>query len=80
MRCNNNSCHPTHWTNAKLMQEARKYANLESYCGSIAGDKAIELLPFPADNGDKLREATRIYRQSWLNPILDEIERRFVKK
>jgi hypothetical protein len=68
---NDNSIYCENWTNAKLMREARKLANLENF-GMI--DRAGPL------NGDTIREATRLYRGSWLNPVLDEIERRFVKK
>ena len=74
-RYNDASPHPDRWTDAKLMREARKYANLEGFSMWVydgiegKGDAA----------SDAIREATRNYRDSWLNPILDEIEKRFVK-
>lgn len=74
-----NSPHPCDWTNKKLMAEARKFANLENFSGSCGYRSDMVLADFPADNGPTLREHTRIYRNSWLNPILDEIEKRFVK-
>jgi hypothetical protein len=81
-RFNNSSPHPDKWTNAKLMAEARKYANLESFSGScgVEHGQVVELKGFPHDNGPALRETTRIYRDSWLNPILDELQRRFLKE
>lgn len=71
MRYNDSSYDCAKWTNAKLMREAREAANLESFA-NMPGEKR----PATPDN---IREITRIYRTSWLNPILDEIERRFVK-
>jgi hypothetical protein len=83
-RYRDRSPHPRDWTNAKLMREARDFANMERFDGSLDlglmkpfGGKEVH----PTSNraGDAIREATRLYRSSWLNPILDEIERRFVK-
>ena len=31
MRYRDSSCHPTEWTNAKLMREARRFANYEKF-------------------------------------------------
>jgi len=74
-RYNDNSPHPRDWTNAKLIHELNRTANLKDfgifvYDGIIAkGD----------DCADAIREKTRLYRQTWMQPVIDEIERRFVK-
>jgi len=84
-RYNDGSPHPDRWTNAKLMREARKYANLESFAvGHYDGDeitfKPGWITQTCSPEIDKFcRDQTRLYRQNWLTPILDEIERRFVK-
>lgn len=86
MRCNDKSPHPRYWTNAKLMRGARKYANLESFSvGLYNGEEAAFKPGWKGQTGspdvaDFCREQTRLYRDSWLQPILDEIEKRFVKK
>lgn len=77
MRTNDSSPHPQRWSNVKLMREAHAHANLDTFSGSLPDGQYVG--GFPRDHGDAIREATRLYRQSWLNPILAEIERRFVK-
>jgi len=85
-RYNDMSCHPQRWTNAKLMREARKCANLERFSCvhndieanyRVGWHNQVNKDQMPVE--DFVREQTRPYRQSWLDPILDEIERRFVK-
>lgn len=76
-RMDDSSPYVGRWTNAKLMREARRLANLEGFGGYLPIGHVGR--GFPHDDGDAIREATRNYRASWLNPILDEIERRFVK-
>lgn len=78
-RYNDNSPHPQHWTNAKLIRELRSKANLERFSANIPADYKPASFSAGKDDGDMIREATRLYRDSWMNPILDEIERRFVK-
>lgn len=74
-RYNDMSIHPENWTNAKLMREARSKANLETFANSYPVN------PEPDQQAaEYVREVTRLYRETWLKPILDEIERRFVKK
>lgn len=83
MRYNDNSSDCERWTNAKLMREARKYANLESFAGGYF--EPMTFTPGWAnqtnspDVADFCREQTRIYRETWLKPIMDEIARRFCK-
>ena len=76
-RMDDNSSDCRRWTNRKLMREARKYANLESF-GSYFRDEAVTF-GTQQESADFIRAETRIYRDSWLTPLLDEIERRFVK-
>ena len=60
-RYNDNDPDIRKWTNRKLMAEARKYANLETYGGG----------PVSSDE--------QLYRDTYLTPVLNEIERRFVR-
>lgn len=65
------------WTTAKLIREIRSKANLERFGGYLP--EGYNCRGFPYDDGDAIREATRIYRESWLNPLIDELERRTIK-
>lgn len=78
-RMNDMSPHPGRWTNAKLMREAKRLASYESAGLNLPEGYVVK--PWHAGGNDTpaIIEATRIYRESWLNPILDEIERRLVK-
>lgn len=73
------------WTNAKLMAKARELANMESFSvGFYDGEEVTFKHGWTSQTGspeiaDFVRERTRLYRDTWLRPILDEIERRFVK-
>jgi hypothetical protein len=85
-RYNDASPHPDKWTNAKLMREARRVTSFNDFgSGHFDGKEPVTFHPGwsnqtgSPDLGDFVREHTRLYRDSWLNPILDEIERRFVK-
>lgn len=63
MRRNDASTDPTRWTHAKLLRELRSKANLESYSHScIGGSLQVD--------ADTIREQTRVYRDSWLAPLL----------
>jgi hypothetical protein len=83
---NDMSSDHTKWSKAKLLREIRKYANMESFS---VGYNEIEVAynvgwheqvnkNMPSVE-DFCREQTRIYRESWLNPLIDELERRFCK-
>jgi hypothetical protein len=76
-RHNDNSHDLRHWTNRKLIAEARRVANFENF-GSYFRADAVAIAA-QGEAGDFIREETRLYRDTWLNPVLDEIERRFVK-
>lgn len=78
MRYNNMSSDYAKWSPQKLFARLRETANLESFCDSIFdGD-------LPAVRGDEsatvMRERTRLYRESWMQPIIDELERRMIKE
>lgn len=73
-RMNDDSPYAERWTNTKLFREVRRYANLEHFSGSGVDVETI-LRPFPKDNGDIFREATRIYRHQ-LNHLLDILAKR----
>lgn len=86
-RYNDSSPHPDKWTNAKLMAETRKYANLESFSVGYNEIEATyragwhdQVNPSSPRIEEFVRDQTRIYRQSWLVPILDELQRRFLKE
>lgn len=67
MRRNDTSTDPARWTHAKLLRELRSKANLETFRTFATGD-----------GGDRIRKSTRLYRETWLAPLLDEVERRLV--
>ncbi|AHJ10757.1 hypothetical protein P106B_74 [Rhizobium phage vB_RglS_P106B] len=75
-RMNDNSTYVGRWTTAKLFAELNKSANLESFSMSdmngIATKRGNEC-------ANAIREATRLYRETWMQPIINELERRFNK-
>lgn len=77
-RYNDASSHPDRWTNAKLIRQLKAGAAYET-----AGLNLPEgYVPVPWHMGSDtpaIIEATRIYRQSWVDPIIAEIEKRFCK-
>ncbi len=78
MRMNDQASSPQRWTNAKLFKELMNKANLESFSGNltVTPEQAIKDCDMFADAGDTIREATRLYRQSWMNPLIKELARR----
>lgn len=64
------------WTNAKLMREITRVASFEKF-GDYFREAAVTF-GTQEDCGDFIRETTRIYRQTWLEPLLEEVTRRFV--
>lgn len=83
-RDSSSSCHC--WTNAKLMREAKRLANLESFSvgwNDIPAEFKIgwheQVNPNSPRVDDFILAQTKLYRETWLAPILNEIERRFVK-
>ena len=61
-------------TNAQLIARLRETANLATYSEGLQGCDAAK--PVSADT---IRDQTRLYRETWLAPIIDEIEARLVK-
>lgn len=51
----------------------RKVANLVDFAGMEMHIGGKTYGPFGDEVGNAIREATRIYRESWLNPELDEL-------
>jgi hypothetical protein len=83
---NDSSSDHSHWSNRKLIDEIRRISNLASFgVGFLSGDKTYTFRPGWANQtgsdsiDDFVRDQTRIYRDSWLNPLIDELERRTVK-
>ena len=77
-RYNDNSYRYEDWSPRKLLVRLRETANLETFCDSIFDG---DLPPVKGEEGSKIiRERTRIYRESWINPIIDELEKRLIKK
>ena len=74
---NNNSSDCRRWTNARLIDEARRLSEMSGF-GRFFRDQPV-IFSVNEDCGDWIRETTRLYRETWLAPILDEIERRFVR-
>lgn len=77
-RYDDSSPHCDRWTNHKLISELNRTAHLETFSPS-----GICRTPVTIITGDDAQafilEETRLYRQSWLAPIIEEIERRMVK-
>jgi hypothetical protein len=77
MRYNDNSSDIRRWTNSKLIRRLKETANLETFSDSIFDGV---LPPVNGDESSKvIRERTRLYRESWMQPIIEEIERRLIK-
>lgn len=75
MRMDDYSSDHRRWSSRKLVKELRDKANLTSFstptCGLLPNDPAVD--------ADHIRHATKLYRDTWMNPIINELERRLVK-
>ena len=72
------SPHIDRWTNAKLFRELKRLLSMESARFNLPEGYS----PAPYHNGDDtaaIAEATRVWRQSWVDPIVEELEKRAVK-
>jgi hypothetical protein len=76
-RYNDNSCYYKDWTNKKLISELTKTANLETFSDSIFDGNLPNVCGEEASIA--IRERTKLYRESWMQPIIEEIERRLIK-
>jgi hypothetical protein len=74
-RMNDSSHSVDRWTSAKLFRELNKYANLASFGGNLPAEMMTDWKA-GRDDGNAIREATRLYRQTYLQPIIDELARR----
>jgi hypothetical protein len=84
MRYNDQSTDVTRWTTTKLFRRLRETANLTTFGvdqNEIAATYKVgwhdQVNKDQPRIDDFIREQTRVYRQSWLDPIIDELERRF---
>lgn len=72
---NNSSSDHTLWSTAKLVREINGYANMTSF----------GVGPYVRQKDDEgatafIQRQTQLYRNSWLNPLLDELRLRTDKK
>lgn len=72
-----------YWTTAKLMREINKYANLKSFASpynDIAADFKVgwhgQVNKDQPTVDDFCRDQTRLYRATWMQPLLDELASR----
>lgn len=70
-RRNDNSPYPRDWTTRKLFRELDKTANLEGFYWRINPDYCQ-----PPTHADDIREITRLYRKTWMLPIIIELAKR----
>lgn len=56
-------------TNKELIAELRRTAMLQDF-GTGFGEIT----------GDQVREVTRLYRETWLRPLLDDVEKRLCRR
>ena len=77
MRYSDNSSDITKWSKQKLIARLRQTANLETFSDSIFDGNLPNVCGEEASIA--IRERTRLYRESWMQPIIDEIERRLLK-
>lgn len=70
------SIYPESMTNNRLIELLREYANMEGF-----EPNTIRALDNPRGiTGNEIRKASKLYRRSWLDPIIREIENRLCKK
>jgi hypothetical protein len=71
MSYNDNSPDCRQWSNRHLFWELRRVANFERFGpDTFVPEKTIDR------TGDAFREATALYRKTWLDPLIDELARR----
>jgi len=76
-RKNDSSPHPEDWTTAKLFKRLSALANLETFGGYLpAGYVGNGFPDGKGQDADTIREATRVYRQAWLQPVINELAKR----
>lgn len=86
-RINNNSPAPSDWTMGYLIKQIHKYANMESMVVIFTSDELEAMtdarrklgLAACGIHSEGIRNATYLYREGWLNPLLNELQRRIEK-
>lgn len=79
MRRNDNSTDHTRWTNHKLMVELQRYADMTNMSVNLPENYVPQPWHRGGNDAEAIREATRIYRVSWLDPLIAEATRRLCK-
>lgn len=69
-RRNDNSPYVSQWSTAKLMRELNRTANLSDFVWQVGWKEQ------PPKIAEDIREATRLYRKSWMQPIINELAKR----
>jgi hypothetical protein len=76
----------TKWSTRKLIAEIKRLANFETFSvgwNDIPAEYKVgwheQVNPDAPRIEDFIRAQTRIYRDTWLNPLIEELERRFTK-
>jgi len=77
-RYNDASSDYRRWTNKKLIARLKQTANLETFCDSIFDGNLPNV--FGEEGSNAIRERTKLYRDSWMQPIIAKIERRLIKE
>lgn len=84
-RRDDTSCRPSDWTVYKLLTELRKTVNYERASFAFPDCKVITTGTFePRDDSrnvhpdDFIKERTRLHRETWIIPLIEELEKRFL--
>lgn len=76
-RFNDNSSDYTRWSNKRLFERLEETANLKTFCDSIFDGNLPAVMG--EESSDVIRERTRLYRESWMQPIIEELKKRILK-
>lgn len=83
---NDASSDHTKWSNRKLICEIKRIANFTNFSvgwNDIPAEYKVgwheQVNPNSPKIEDFIREQTRCYRDSWLNPLIEELERRLTR-
>ncbi len=75
MRYDDSSYDPRHWTTRKLIDQLNIKANIGTFSGSLKLPEGWKP-GYMQNDGPVIRETVRLYLESWMQPILDEVARR----
>jgi hypothetical protein len=73
-RRDNHSVDPSDWTMKHLVHKIELFANLSSF--GTSRDELKGHIEQSKSGGDAVRDATRLYRDTWLQPMIDELKLR----